>query len=118
MHRFAAGKPGSIERRISIISKQKTYRIFYEKEEKEGAERITVSSYARDIANEVFIRLSDSEFMAKVQERIGLEEKAKVDKTSETKTAYKSKKESDGYKEIMKTMPIGNTTNPTSMGAT
>ncbi len=61
------------------MRKPKSYHIYYSKEEKTNNQKITIGSYARDIANDVFIRMSDEEFMAKVHERMAMEEKDKAE---------------------------------------
>lgn len=119
MHRFAAGTPSSKKGEKELLGKEKTYCLYYTKEGKTDKQNITISSYARDIANEVFIRLSDEEFMAKVHERMTLEEKEMMESKSDNPSLMTNKeKNANESKETINVLAMGNAAHMPSIGAT
>ena len=119
MHRFAAGIPSSKKGEKELLGKEKTYRLYYTKEGKTDKLNITISSYARDIANEVFIRLSDEEFMTKVHERMALEEKEKMESKTENPSPMRNVEENvDKSNETINVLTMGNAAHMPSIGAT
>ena len=95
------------------MGKEKTYHLYYTKEGKTDKQNITINSYARDIANEVFIRLSDESFMAKVHERMEMEEKGKTKESSGMVNTI-----TDENKEMINVMVMNNAGCNPSIGAT
>ena len=100
-----------------LFSFWKKYRgalhLYYTKEGKIDKQNITISSYARDIANEVFIRLNDESFMTKVHERMEMEEKEKTKESSEMVDTI-----TDENKEMINVMVMNNAVCNPSIGAT
>lgn len=99
------------------MRKPKSYHIYYSKEEKTNNQKITIGSYARDIANEVFIRMSDEAFMQKVHERMAMEEKGKAEQKSILPSSADFMDSDCSTKGTINVTALGSPPNTSSIGA-